>query len=172
VHTLSSSRFARTALVLVLALAAAVVIAAIGSRSPAAAQAPGTQTLTLTELEKGSTFSHIRNTKTKNRRANLRGDLDVFTNPLADATGKVVGTLHAGCFTTKGSPNFLKSTMACSGVMTLTGGTLTVQALVSPGASSLSGAITGGTGTYAGARGNFVSANVTGGSKDTITLLG
>jgi len=163
----------RTVLLVVAALAAAVAIAVLGSRSPASAQAPGTMVLNVTELEKGSTFTHIRNTRTKNRQANLRGDQFVFTNPIADAAGKVVGKLHVECVTTKGSPNFLKSTSVCSGVMTLSGGSLTLQALVSPGIATTNGAITGGTGAHANARGTFVSVEGrNGSSKDTITLVG
>ena len=56
--------------------------------------------------------------------------------------------------------------------MTLSGRTLMLQALVSPGIATTNGAITGVTGTYAGARGSFVSVEGKGGSKDTITLLG
>ncbi|MEA2190828.1 MAG: hypothetical protein QOI73_949 [Solirubrobacteraceae bacterium] len=170
--TLSHARPVRIALLLLAALAAAVAVAFAVSRSPASAQAPGTTVLTLTELEKGSTFSHIRNTKTKNRQSNLRGDQIVFTNPMADAAGKTVGRLHVECVTTKGSSNFMRSTIACSGVMTLPGGSLTLQALVSPGVATTAGAITGGTGTYAGARGSFTSVEGRSGSKDTITLIG
>ena len=37
----------------------------------ASADAPAGTSLTFTELGKGSTFKHIRNTKTKNQRSNL-----------------------------------------------------------------------------------------------------
>ena len=67
------------------------------------------------------------------RRSNLQGDLIVFTNPLADASGKVVGTLHVQCVTTAPSLNFLKSKLTCGGVMALRGGTMTLQAVTSPG---------------------------------------
>jgi hypothetical protein len=159
-----------------LTLVAIVVIAlgaiAFASRPTASAQTPATRTLQFTELEKGSTFTHIRNTKTKNRRSNLQGDLIVFTNPVADAAGKVVGKLHVKCVTTTGAPNFLKSKMTCDGIMVVTGGTLTFQALVSPGTPTSNGAVTGGTGAYANARGTLVSVEGRSGSKDTITLVG
>jgi len=170
-RTLNPARPARIALLVVVALAAAA-IAVIGSRSPASAQAPAATVLTFTELDKGSTFAHIRNTKTKNRRSNLLGDQIVFTNPMADTGGKVVGKLHAECVTTNGSPNFMNSTITCSGVVKLPGGTLTLQALASPGVATTTGAITGGTGIYANANGVFVSVEGRGGSKDTITLAG
>lgn len=76
----------------------------------------------------------------------LLGDLIVFTNPLADPAGKVVGRIHVQCVTTTGSSNFLKSKLTCGGVMALPGGTMTLQAMTSPGTPTTTGAITGGTG--------------------------
>ena len=139
--------------------------------SAASADAPATPTLTVAELDKGSTFKHVRNTKTRNQRSNLMGDLIVFTNPLADSTGKKVGKLHANCVTTVGSSNFLKSKMSCTGSMVLAQGTLTFQAIVSPSVATTTGAITGGTGAYANARGTFTSVEGGNGSTDTITLV-
>ena len=138
----------------------------------ASAQSPGGRTLSLTELEKGSTFKHVRNTKTKSSRANSLGDVIVFTNPLADASGQVVGKLHANCATTVGARNFLKSSMTCSGVLVLRDGTLTFQAAFKVSASTVTGAVTGGTGAYANARGTFVSKTDRTGKHDTITLAG
>ena len=138
----------------------------------ASAQSPAGRTITLTELEKGSTFKHVRNTKTKSSRANSLGDVIVFTNPLADASGKVVGKLHANCATTVGARNFLKSSMTCSGVLVLRDGTLSFQAAFKVSASTVTGAVTGGTGAYANARGTFVSKDDRGNSQDTITLAG
>jgi hypothetical protein len=163
-HTLQ--RPARTALYVLAALALAA--AAIGLHTSASAQAPATRTLTFTELEKGSTSKHVRNTPSKVRRANLLGDQDVFTNPLADASGKVVGKMHVGCVTTIGASNYLKSKLTCTGIAVIPGGTLTLQALTSPGDPTTSGAVTGGTGDYANARGTFVSPQ---GKPDTITLV-
>ena len=53
--------------------------------------------------------------------------------------------------------------------MTLPGGTLTFQTITSPGTPTTNGAITGGTGAYANARGTFVRPE---GKADTITLVG
>jgi hypothetical protein len=47
-----------------------------------------------------------------------------------------------------------------------------VQANSSPGSPTTTGAVTGGTGAYANARGVFVSTARQGGSDDTITLAG
>jgi hypothetical protein len=154
----------------ILALGALAAAALLGPG--ASAQSPAGRTISLTELEKGSTFKHVRNTKTKSSRANSLGDVIVFTNPLADASGQVVGKLHASCATTVGARNFLKSSMTCDGVAVLRDGTLTWQAALKVGASSVNGAVTGGTGAYANARGVLVSREDRSGTHDTITLAG
>ena len=139
--------------------------------SAASADAPAATTLTFKGLEKGSTFKHVRNTKTKNLRSNLMGDLIVFTNPLTDGAGKVVGRQHVQCVTTAGASNFEKSKLTCAGVMALAQGTLTLQAISSPGVATTHGTVTGGTGAYANARGVFTSVEGRSGSTDTITLV-
>lgn len=154
-------------LIAVLAALAAVVVVL----SSASAQAPG-RTLTFKELDKGSTFIHIRNTKTKSQRANSMGDVIAFTNPLADASGKRIGKLYAHCTTTVGNRSFLKSTITCAIVVVLGDGTLTGQANVKLAAPATTGAITGGTGAYAGARGVVVSKPTDVGSDTTVTLIG
>lgn len=149
----------------------ALVGAAVLIGPGASAQSPGARTLSFTGLEKGSTFKHIRNTTTKKPRSNLQGDLLVFTNRMADDSGQVLGRMHVTCVTTTGARNFLKSVATCSGVVALKDGTLTLQANVSPGNPTTAGAVTGGTGAYANARGVFVSEEARGGgSQDTITL--
>ena len=51
-------------------------------------------------------------------------------------------------------------------------GTLVLQAMNSPGVATTTGAITGGTGAYANARGTFTSVeDRKGNSADTITLV-
>jgi hypothetical protein len=155
-------------------LAVAVAVAATGLavelRSSASAQDPGTRTLTFSELDKGSTFKQIRNTKTKSRGTNSLGDMLVFANPLADATGRV-GKLHVSCATTVGSHVFTASTLTCLAVFALRDGNLTVTTLTKPGAKTTTGAVTGGTGAYAGARGTFVSTDTKSGADDTVTLI-
>lgn len=75
--------------------------------------------------------------------------LIVFTNRLADGAGTVVGRVQVGCI---GSSTLLEFKLTCSGVMTLPGGTLTLQGMTSPGSPTTHGATTGGTGAYADAR--------------------
>jgi hypothetical protein len=161
------SRILATALALG-ALAAAALLVGPG----ASAQSPGGRTLSFTELEKGATFKHVRNTKPKSPRANSLGDILVFTNPLADASGRVVGRLHVSCATTAGARNFLKSAITCSGTYVLRDGTLTAQGTFRVGGATTTIAITGGTGAYANARGVLVSKDDRGGARDTIILAG
>jgi hypothetical protein len=162
-------RFSRlaAALIAVLALLAAVA----GLRSSASAQAPPGRTLTFTELERGSTFTHIRNTKRAPQQSNLQGDVLAFTNPLEDAAGARVGKSSVTCITTTGARNFLKSTMTCAGVITLRDGTLTLQGNTIPRSRTTTVAVTGGTGAYANARGVYVTTGARGGSQTTITLV-
>jgi hypothetical protein len=143
---------------------------AVALWSSASAQDPGTRTLTFKELEKGSTFTHIRNTKTRSEQANMQGDVIAFTNPLADAAGKRVGMLRVSCVTTTGSRDFMKSTLTCLGVVTLRDGTLTIQLDTRPRAAKTTGTVTGGTGAYANARGVIVNTTTRTGATDTVTL--
>ncbi len=153
------------------ALAALAAVVLIGPG--ASAQAPAARTITFTELEKGATFKHIRNTKPKSAASNMLGDVIVFTNRIADASGKVIGKNHAVCATTVGAPrNFAKSTITCHGSVVLGDGTMTWQGAFRAGGSTSTSAITGGTGAYANANGVVVSKQVKGSTHDTITLVG
>jgi len=150
-------------------LAAVAGLAVVALWSSASAQDPGTRTLTFKELEQRSTFTHIRNTKTRSEQANMQGDVIAFTNPLADAAGKRVGMLRVSCVTTTGSRNFMKSTLTCLGVVSLRDGTLTMQLDTRPRSATTTGAVTGGTGAYANARGVFVATETKTGTTDTVT---
>jgi|GEM_PF-2035206 len=164
---------ARRAPLLAIAVLAVLAVALFVTAGPPSseAQAPATRTIVLKELEKGSTFKHVRNTKTTNQRSMAMGDLIAFTNPLADATGQRVGKIYVTCTGTVGNKNFLKSILTCSGVLTLRDGTMSVVANTSPGEPTTTGAVVGGTGAYAAARGVLVSKEGSGGSDDTITLV-
>lgn len=151
---------------------AALAGGAVAVGSVASAQAPAASTVTYTELERGSTFVHVRNTRAKSPRANAMGDQIVFTNRLGDTSGSVIGKLHVSCTTTVGARKFLKSTLVCEGVAVLRDGALTLQATTRPGIRTTTGAVTGGTGAYANARGVFVSRAGQGGAQTTITLAG
>ena len=139
--------------------------------SLAGEEATAARTLTVKELDKGSTFVHIRNTKASSPRANSMGDVIAFTNPLVDESGRRIGTASVSCITTAGARNFMRSTLNCVGTLALRDGTLTVQASLRPTQRTTVGAVTGGTGAYANARGVLVSRTVRGGAEDTITLV-
>ncbi|HMJ01650.1 MAG TPA: dirigent protein [Conexibacter sp.] len=149
----------------------ALLVGAAVLASGSSAEGETTRMLTFKELERGSTFVHIRNTRGAPQQSNLVGDAIVFTNPLADAAGRVVGRLHVECTTTTGARNFMRSVMTCAGVLVLRDGTLTVQTTVRPDVATTTAAVTGGTGAYANARGVLVSREASGGSNDTITLV-
>ena len=157
-------------------LAAALALGALAATAllvgpGASAQSPAGRTITFTELEKGSTFKHIRNTKPKSAQSNLLGDVIVFTNRIADASGKVIGKNHAVCATTVGARKFPKSVITCHGSVVLGDGTMTWQGAFKVGGSTRTSAITGGTGAYANARGVVVSKQDQGNTLDTITLV-
>jgi hypothetical protein len=162
----------RTHTLAALAVLLGLLAAFLVLRSSASAQDPGTRTITLRETERGGTFSHIRNTKGASRRSNLAGDVIVFTNPIVDAAGKRIGKTSVGCVTTTGSRNFMKSALTCHGITELADGALMLQAIVAPNAPVTTGAVTGGTGAYANARGVFTNRADESGSQTTITLVG
>jgi hypothetical protein len=160
-----------TRTVAALAVLLGLLAATLTLRSSASAQDPGPRTLTLRETERGGTFAHIRNTKGASQRSNLVGDAIVFANPVVDAAGKRIGKTSVSCVTTTGSRNFMKSAMTCHGVTELPDGSLMLQAIVLPNARTTNGAVTGGTGAYANARGVFTNRDGRSGSRTTITLV-
>ena len=92
---------------------------------------------------------------------------------MADGSGKVIGKVHNVCVTTGGAGNFLKSVVTCHGTLVLRDGTLTFQLARKIGTDSGAGAVTGGTGAYAGANGAFViDDQANGDSQVTITFAG
>jgi hypothetical protein len=163
------ARFTRTAAVLAVLLG--LLAALLVLRSSASAQDTGTRTITLRETERGGTFAHIRNTKGASPRSNLAGDVIVFANPIVDAAGKRIGKTSVSCTTTTGSRNFMKSALTCHGITELPDGSLMMQAIVAPSAPTTTGAVTGGTGAYANARGVFTSTASESGSQTEITLV-
>lgn len=161
-----------TAIVLPAALIGAALLVPAAS-----AQTPTTRTLTLRELDRGSTFAFVDNApKSKRKRgdpAASLGDEIVFTNPIADAGGARIGRLAAHCAVVTAAPRAFSATFECTVTASLRDGTLVVVALVVPSTSQTTGAVVGGTGAYAGARGTLVSkTKANGDSDDTITLLG
>lgn len=137
--------------------------------------AAATTTLTFREPEKGSTFAFVDNAPTSKKKhgfpANFSaGDELIFTNPM-EAEGKLVGKLRVVCTATKNasSKSFAAAGFICTGIAKIPGGTLVFAAELSEG--NTEGAITGGSGKYAGARGSFISKEGKGSSTTTVTLL-
>jgi hypothetical protein len=151
-------------------LGSCAIAAALFASSTAAAA--GTTTLTFKESEKGGSFAFIDNPpKTKQTHNGpvtiSAGDEFVLKNPL-ESGGKTIGNLQAFCIATRTVKGFGKAEFLCNGTFTIAGkGTLTGQAINKGGRTE--GAITGGTGSYAGARGTVVSKPGKGAT--TITLL-
>jgi hypothetical protein len=150
-------------------IAAVLAIGALAAAvaGPGASAQDG-RTLTLKELEKGSTFVHVRNGHGPSRQANSAGDLLVFTNRVADGAGKVVGRVHDVCTTTVGSRDIGKSIVTCHGTLVTGDGMITFQTTRRLGTARGTGTITGGTDAYWNARGVFVAGT----SDITINLEG
>ena len=137
------------------------------------AAAQGATTLTFKELTRGSTFMYVDNapaSKTKGEPAASAGDVIVFTNPLTNA-GKRIGRLYMHCTVVVAAPAANKAGFACEGVVGLGDGTLTIQTLLPHAGATVHGVVTGGTGTYANARGTLVSTPTKTGADDTLTLV-
>ena len=154
-------------LVLAGLLCCSAVLVFAGSASAA------TTTLTFKEPEKGSTFAFVDNAPKSAKKHGFpvsisAGDEVIFTNPL-EQEGKLVGKIRVVCTATANSGNFAAAHFVCSGIAKIPGGSLVVVAELSEGATE--GAITGGSGKYAGAHGSFVSKEGKGSSTTTVTLV-
>ncbi len=160
----------------IIALAAAALTAAAVATPVLAQSSGGGQTLTFRELDKGSRFQYIDNAprnKPHRRPVFSVGDQFVLGNPLADDSGKI-GELRATCTLTKKAPannnGVNQGHPFCTGAFVLKAGTVFVET-VDSGAKSTNGAVVGGTGAYAGARGTFTSTNTKTGANDVVNLL-
>jgi hypothetical protein len=137
------------------------------------ANAIGGSTVTFKELDKGSTFHFVDNppeATLKNGALFSPGDVLITTNPIA-MEGRVVGKIRIVC-TATGAGNTKNPAAAgfnCTGIARIPGGSLVLVAELSEG--PVEGSVTGGTGTYAGAKGTFVSRRGRGLSTTSITLL-
>jgi hypothetical protein len=141
----------------------------------ASSASAATTTLTFKEPEKGSTFAFVDNAPTSKRKHGFptrfsSGDEVIFTNPL-ESEGKIVGKLRVSCTATNNasSKHFAAAGFICSGIAKIPGGTLVFAAELAEG--NTEGAITGGSGKYAGARGSFLSKEGKGANTVTVTLV-
>ena len=108
--------------------------------------------------------------KTKGEPAASAGDVIVFTNPLVNG-GRRIGRLYMHCTAVVAAPAANKASFGCEGVVGLGEGTLTIQVFLPHAGATVHGAVTGGTGTYANARGTLVSRHTKTGADDTISLV-
>src|SRR5207248_114184 len=161
----------------VLAVAAAAITAAAVAVPGLAQSSGGGQTLTFHELNKGSRFGYVDNPpRNPKHRAPVFsiGDEIVFGNPLTDDSGAKLGELRARCLVTKKAPasdaGFNQARPLCTGAFVTTKGAVFVET-VNSAAKQTTGAVTGGTGAYVGARGTFTSTTTKTGSNDVVNLL-
>jgi hypothetical protein len=156
-----------------LAVLAAGVAAAVPLTN-AGAQSPGARTVNLIEHNKGSTQGFVDNPpKMKNRRRPVFSVGDVFAGsaPVFDASDRTgLGRVHFQCTITEGGSE-RRAQAVCTGVYRLRDGQISLATTIGPSARDVAGAVTGGDGAYAGARGTFRSHNTRTGANDTITLL-
>jgi hypothetical protein len=158
------------------ALAVLVVAGAAVAIPALSASGEVVQTLSFKEVDKGSTFQYVDNSPVNphNKKPVFSaGDEFVFTSPVTDAKGKD-GELRAKCTVEHKAPGndagFNKSHPLCTGAFVLRDGTLFVS--VASGDSKVThGAVDGGTGAYANARGTFTSTQTKAGSDDVVTLV-
>lgn len=154
-------------------VAAGALLASCGLAliAPGAGAITGPTTLTFTVLDKGATSHFLDNppkiTPGHGGEAVSPGDELLGTNPIA-IEGKVVGKIRMVCTATS-SGTVENAGFICSGVAKIPGGRLFLEGEVVQGPNE--GAITGGTGAYAGARGTFLSRHGKGGSTTVVTLL-
>jgi hypothetical protein len=132
-------------------------------------RAAGSTTISFRETYKGATFTTVDVApKGKNDRDVSPGDELVFTIPLV-AGGKKIGRVNGVCVVTNAAKNPVQ--FFCSSTFVFPQGTLASSMNFKPGRTN-HGAIVGGTGIYAGARGTFTSSEETKtGVNTTITLL-
>jgi hypothetical protein len=159
-------------------VAAGLAALAVALPGTGSAQAPGSTTLTFYEPDAGGTFrivdnapkSPVKNPESRRYRFSP-GDEVILAQPLFDrAGGTRQGTLYLSGKVVAGK-TFGNAKILANGAYVLNDGSqLTAHGLFTF-TSTVTVAITGGTGAHVGARGQLVSSNVTGGTQDVITLL-
>ena len=153
--------------VLAAATAIALLSAAIAFTEGSNAQKLTGQPRTLRLVEKGGDLKFVDNPpRAKHQYDFSAGDVVIVTRDLYTQRGARAGSLKLVCIATS------QTTQQCNGTETLAGGTLEVAGLSTP-ATSTTVAITGGTGSYRGARGTSISADRHGNSDtadQTITV--
>jgi hypothetical protein len=161
----------RTAAVVVVGAVVAVVAAVIVAGS--AGGQGGGQTIVLRELQRGAIFGFVDNPPKSRRRGVPRlspGDLTGLSVRVADSSGKPVGRLDVTCMILGGRTR-RTARQVCHGGVTLSNGFIGLQAtLVGINPRTARAAVTGGTGSFIGARGQLTSVTRNRVSVDTIEL--
>jgi hypothetical protein len=159
-----------------LCLSAVVLSSCALALLPGSASAIGGPTVvTFKELEKGATFHFLDNPPEATLKHGVGsispGDMVLSTNPL-EMEGKIVGKIRIACTATSAGStrNIGAAGFICTAIAKIPGGTL-VLVTEDDGKGPTVGAVTGGTGTYAGAQGTFVSRQGRDASTNTVTLL-
>jgi hypothetical protein len=155
----------------------AIAVAGLGCLAVfffAGAASAATTTLTFKELEKGSTFAFLDNAPRSEEKHGFptrfsAGDELIFTSPL-ESEGSSAGKIRVVCTATRStnSKALAAAGFVCSGIARISGGTLVFAAELGEGDTE--GAITGGSGRYAGAHGSFVSKEAEGKGPSTLTI--
>lgn len=160
---------------LLAAVLACVALGAVLAVSASAEPKGKTTTITFQEQEsgKGSSFKFVDNAPKSKLKHGFpvkisAGDEFVFQNP-DFAEGKRIGRTQVSCVATKSARRFDKADFQCQGTFVFSNGTLVVSAVAGSG-STTQGAVTGGTGIYAAARGTFASVETGKVSNVTVTL--
>jgi hypothetical protein len=149
----------RLALLAALAATAVTVLAVLASSGGAQS---GERTIVLTQPEGG--FETLDLTPPMTRRGSLSpspGDHLISTHRLVDAAKRRAGRLEQVCTAVYAARSIDRAFYLCTGVAHLADGDLFLVARFRPPrpepASTVRGALTGGTAAYAGARGTFIS---------------
>jgi hypothetical protein len=140
-----------------LALLAVPAVAALGLSSASAAPKP----FKLLESDLKVTAVDLPPASASRNAPPSVGDLVVFTKALSAPGGKRMGKLHVRCAVTVPRASIEVSLFECTGAFVLRGGELSMAYTGSLAAERLRIAVTGGTGRYAGARGEIVSRDDT-----------
>jgi hypothetical protein len=149
----------RTRISLAVGAAAVTVLAVLASSGGAQS---GERTIVLTQPAGG--FEFVDATQPLSRRgppSAWPGDHLISAHRLVDAAKRGAGRLELVCTAVYGSRSIFRAVFLCTGVAHLADGDLFLTARFRPPtpahASTVRGALTGGTAAYAGARGTFTS---------------
>jgi hypothetical protein len=164
-------RVSRLGAVTIAGIGAAVLYGSVASpQTPAASS----RTIAFTEVENKTPCCIVDVApKSHGKREPMMspGDQLVFSQKLRDPSGRPIGTLYGDCSAITEAP-LTRGRFICDGVYSFTDGTMTATGLGGVGAPTSIGAITGGTGAYANARGTFSSKTTRTGNDTLVTLTG